>query len=242
MGKTLCLRLRLAEVETEKTPHVPAINQQYWNEKYPWGIQRLVSTHQLLHKSVPGRGKGVLWTNWNPKSLNLAKFSFLGMEVFWTNWNPRSLNLATFSFLGVGVFWTNWNPKSVNLANFFFISGGGGHTLDQFKSNVPSSDQIFIWEGVTLDQLKSKVQQSGQVYMGVLLWTNWNPKSLNLGWGGHSRQTQSWSQKSWPNFHWGGTLDTTFLKYLSGGTQGIWSTKFWQLECGSASQIVSHTN
>ena len=31
----------------------------------------------------------------------------------------------------------------------------------------------------------------------------------------------------------------TFLKYLSGGTQGILNQKFCQLECDSASQIVS---
>ena len=36
--------------------------------------------------------------------------------------------------------------------------------------------------GVTLAQLKSKVPQSGQVFIGGggVLWTNSNPKSLNL--------------------------------------------------------------
>ena len=37
------------------------------------------------------------------------------------------------------------------------------------------------------------------------------------------------------------TLDTTILKYLSGGTQGILSTKFSQPKLATASQIVSHT-
>ena len=61
--------------------------------RHPWEIQRLVSTYPFF-----GGGEGVLWTNSNPKSLNLAKFSF---------------------------------------------SLGGGITMDQLKSKVPQSGQVF---------------------------------------------------------------------------------------------------
>ena len=68
-----------------------------------FGIQRLVSTHtSALHLGpevlILGDGGGVLWTNWNAKSLNLAKFWFGegGGRVLLTNWNPKSLNLAKF--------------------------------------------------------------------------------------------------------------------------------------------------
>ena len=71
---------------------------------------------------------------------------------------------------------------------------------------------------------------------GRVLWTNSNLKSLNLAKfsfsGGYSGPTQTQSPNLSDKFHfWGGgggqgTLDTTFLKYLSGGTQGILSTKF----------------
>ena len=123
--------------------------------RYPWGTQRLVSTHQLPHKSVWGRG-----TLDQLKSQVLTKFSFEGV----------------------------------------------------LQTKVPSHSQHI-----------SKVPSPGQVFIG----------------GEYSRPTQIPSADI---FIWGGgTLDTSNTKYLSGGTQGILSTKFWQLECGRASQIVSHT-
>ena len=137
-----------------------------------------------------------------------------------TNLNPKSLNLAKFSFSvcgwGGGVLLrTNSNPKSLNLGKFSFSVGGwvgGGVTLDQPKSEVPQSGQIFIfmgeglvhpnfhWGGCTLDQLKSKVPhqlksevfQSGQIFIlgQGTLYTNSNSKSQVLtqfsisGWEG----------------------------------------------------------
>ena len=97
-----------------------------------------------------------------------------------------------------------------------------------------------IGGGGTHDQLKSKVTQSGQIYMGG---------------GAYSRPTQIQCAKIYPNFHFGGggIVETnsnskcqdlpkfsfsggeggewgysrpTFLKYLSGGTQGILHQKF----------------
>ena len=79
------------------------------------------------------------------------------------------------------------------------------------------------------------------IWRGGILWTNSNPKSLNLakfsflgGVGGvNSGPTQTQSLNLPDNFHFlgggvGGTLDITFHKYLDRGTQGIlaqnWST------------------
>ena len=56
------------------------------------------------------------------------------------------------------------------------------------------------------------------------------PAPTLVSWG-YCGPSQIPSPKSWPNFHFGvggGTLDTTFLKYLSGGTQGILHQKFSQ--------------
>ena len=74
--------------------------------------------------------------------------------VWWGWWysrpteiqSPSILYLAKFTFGGGGVLQTNWNPKSLNLAKFSF-GMGSGCTLDQLKSQVPSSAQIFIWGG-----------------------------------------------------------------------------------------------
>ena len=99
--------------------------------------------------------------------------------------------------------------KSQVLTKILFSGWEGGvGILGNSKLEVSSPDQVFIWGG-------------------GLLWNNSNPKSFNLAkfsWGG------------------GGTLDTTFFKYFSGGTQGILSTKFYKPKLGPASQIVSHTH
>ena len=101
-----------------------------------------------------------------------------------------------------------------------------------------------------MDQLKSKVPQSGQVFGGgrggtldKLKYKSLNMAKFQLGVGGYSGQTQIKS------FHWdqvwtksnskvptslkifisvGEILDATFLKYLSGAIQGIFSIKFLQ--------------
>ena len=111
--------------------HLLAVNR--WKRRYPWGIQRLVSTHQLPHKS----GGGLLWTNSNPKSLNLDKFSFSGGGgVLWANSNPNQLNSTQVYIWGVemgkgrGVLWTKSNLKSQHLWEFAFPRGWGGGTLD----------------------------------------------------------------------------------------------------------------
>ena len=160
-----------------------------------------------------------------------------------TNSNPKSLNLAKFSFSvcgwGGGVTQDQLKSKVSQSGQIFIFGGwvGGGVTLDQPKSEVPQSGQIFIfmgeglvhpnfhWGGCTLDQLKSKVPdqlksavfQSGQIFIlgQGTRYTNSNSKSQVL--------TQ-FSISAWEGG--GGTLDTTFLKYLSGITQGILHQKF----------------
>ena len=90
-----------------------------WTRRYPWGIQRLVSIHQLPHKSRGGGGE--LWTNSNPKSLNLIKFSFGGGGVLWTNSNPKFPNLVKFSFGGY-----SWPTQTWSHHQIFISAGGGG--------------------------------------------------------------------------------------------------------------------
>ena len=64
--------------------------------RYPWGIQQLVSTNQLPHKSW-----GAIHTNSIPKSLNLAKLPFSGVGeeggvILQTNSNPKSGQIVTW--------------------------------------------------------------------------------------------------------------------------------------------------
>ena len=169
---------------------------------------------------------GVLWANSNPKSPNLDKFSWGGGRGLWTSSNqildksfgwvgysgPTSKDLQSgqiIIFGGGALLWTNSNPKFLNLAKFSF-SGGGGILWTNFKSKVPQSG--FHWGGV-LWKLISKVPQSGQVFIG-----------------GYSGPTQT--QNPSPDQFFisgGGVLDTTFLKYLSGCTQGVLhQEKFWK--------------
>ena len=87
----------------------------------------------------------------------------------------------------------------------FHFHGRG--TLDQLKSKVPQSGQVFIFgvgERGSLDQVKPEVPTSLTIFIS----------------GG------------------GSTLDTTFHKYLSGGTQGILGTKFSQPKLTPASQCM----
>ena len=76
-----------------------------------------------LHTQVAfmGRGGGVLWANSNPKSLNLAKFSFGGYS-------------GPTKFQGPSI-WPSFHWER-------------GVTLDQLKPEVPTSLTIFIF---TLD-------------------------------------------------------------------------------------------
>ena len=65
--------------------------------------------------------------------------------------------------------------------------------------------------------------------------------------GGYSGPSQTRSSNISDNFHfWGsgggrGTLDTTFLKYLSGGTQGIWIKNSHSLVLLCIIDSLSHT-
>ena len=112
-----------------------------YTRRYPWGIQRIDSTHQLQHKSF---GKGDSGATQIP--------------------SPDQI------FIRRGVLQTNSNAKCQVLTNFSFFWGGGqgskgvGVTPDQLKLKVPSPGQVFIWSG-TPDQLKSKVPQSGQIFI-----------------------------------------------------------------------------
>ena len=88
---------------------------------------------------------------------------------------------------------------------------GGGHVLQKLK--VPRSDQIFIFRGGggIPDQLKHRWPRSAQIFMGG---------------GGYSSTTEPQSAKIFPKFSFSGGRYSgpTFLKYLSGGTQGIFNT------------------
>ena len=106
------------------------------------------------------------------------------------------------------------------------------HILGNSKLKVISTDQIFIFLGE-----------------GGVLWTKLNPKfwplwqfSFSRG-GGYSGPSQTRSPNLSDNFHFQGrvevgTLDTTFLKYLSGGTGGIFNTKFHKPKLGPATLCV----
>ena len=118
----------------------------------------ILHTHTHTHFFISGGG-GVLWTNWNPKSLNLAKFSF--------------------SVEGEGrVLWTNSNLKSLSLAKFHL---GGRGILDQVKIKGPQSGKVFMGGGDTLEKIKPKVPTSLTIFIsrgwgaGVL----WAPHSSN---------------------------------------------------------------
>ena len=114
--------------------------------------------------------------------------------------------------------------------NFHFlcvcVGWGGDSSPTQIQSHSIWPNFHFlcvcVGRGGTPDQLKSKVPQSGQIfiYRGEVLQTNSNPKCQVL-----------------TKFPWGGRGEEysrpTFLKYLSRGNR--------KMECGNASQIVSHT-
>ena len=69
--------------------------------RYPWGIQQLVSTHQLPHKS--GGGSPDQLKSQNPKCQDLPKFS-LGGGVYSRPTQIRSAKICpNFHFPGTGV-------------------------------------------------------------------------------------------------------------------------------------------
>ena len=86
--------------------------------RYPWGTQRLVSTHQLPHKSVLGGTLDQL------KSQVLTKFSFDGV--------PQTKVPSH-----------NQHISKVPSPGQVFIGGGRGSTPDQLKSQVPIFSFFF---------------------------------------------------------------------------------------------------
>ena len=110
--------------------------------RHPWEIQRLVSTYPFLG----GGGYSGPTQIQSPSIWPSFHFPWEG-ALPWINSNPKSLNLAKFSF-----------------------SLGGGITVDQLKSKVPQSGQVFRGRGVggSLDKLKSKSLNMAKFQLGVV--------------------------------------------------------------------------
>ena len=90
--------------------------------------------------------------------------------------------------------------------------GGGGGTLDQFKSKVPQSGQVFIFTGGVGGGFSGLIQiQSPSLSDNFHFWRR------------------------------GCTLNITFLKYLSRGIQGILTTNSLACSCIADSTCISHT-
>ena len=97
---------------------------------------------------------------------------------------------------------TRWSPHTSSLKCVCVGGGEGGSGPDQLKPKCHNLSKAgLLWVG-------------GWVGVGP---DQLNPKCQDLSksafWGG------------------GGGFRLTFLKYLSGGTQGILNQKFWQLVC-----------
>ena len=119
----------------------------------------------------------------------------------------------------------------VSTHKFSFGAVYYGPTQMQLKFQVLTKFLLSGWEGEVgiLGNSKLEVSSPDQVFI-------WEGR-------GYSGTTQIQSLSIWLSFNGGGgvTLDTTFLKYFGGGTQGILSTKFYKPKLVPASQIVSHT-
>ena len=165
-------------------------------------------------------------------------------------WRRCNISLAQYS--------TTSHPQMETLAPFLYAPLLAQYILNETASAGDTAISLHTWGGGTLDQLRSKVPQSGIEQLvsthkggGRVLWTNSDPKSLNLakfslslGWVLWTNSTPK-SHPLWQdNFHFrggGGVLWTppsTFLKYLSGGTQGISNTKLSKPKIGPASQML----
>ena len=129
-----------------------------------------------------------------------------------------------------------WYPLEIRQlvsTHSFPPCSGEGYTLDQLKSKITSTGQMFIeGRGGTLDQLQSKVPSPGQIFMG--------------GGGGEGCTLDQLKPEvpspdqffiSWKRGYSGHYIP----QRLEWGTQGILSTQFSQPKLGPASQIVSHT-
>ena len=137
--------------------------------------------------------------------------------------------------------YSNWSP---HMSSLKLVVGGSRPT----QPKVPRSVQICIWGGGGPDQLNPKCQDlSKSAFLGERE-RGGGPDQLNpkcqdlsksafsvLGEGVVVQTDSTQSAKICPNLHGGGGgggwFRLTFLKYLSGGTQGILNQKFWQLEC-----------
>ena len=69
-----------------------------------------------------------------------------GGVILWPSLNPKSLNLAKFSFMEGG-FIPIQIQSSLNLAKIIFFSMDRGGSLAQLKSKVPQYGQVFIFGG-----------------------------------------------------------------------------------------------
>ena len=101
------------------------------------------------------------------------------------------------------------NQKCQDLSKSAF--SGGGSRSTQPKDKVPRSVQICIGKGGGPDKLNPKSQICIEEGGAVVVQTN-STQSAKSAWGGEGGRGW-WSRP-------------TFLKYLSGGTQGILNTNF----------------
>ena len=134
----------------------------YKTRRYPWGIQRLVSTYsncnpvlgsqnskcQDLPKFLLGGG-GVFCSSQNSKCQDLLKCKFSGGGAWWRVFcssQTQSANIyLNFNFQGGEGYSCQVKTQSANIClNFNFWVGGGGYSC-QVKTQVPRSDQLFIW-------------------------------------------------------------------------------------------------
>ena len=131
-----------------------------------------------------GKGRGVLLTKSNPKSLNLAKFS-LGGGVLWTNSNPKFFNLAKFSFGGGTL--DQVQPKVPSSLTIFFSGGGGGYSghripkilewghSGNFESKILAAYLAFAWQSF----IHYDVIISSNCFCA--LWKGWSITSIRTG-------------------------------------------------------------
>ena len=170
-----------------------------------------------------------LKTRWYPRGIQKLVSTYRLPEtpgkrvVLQTNSNPKSQDLPKLSFLEGGCT-PDSNSKCQDLPKLSFLEG----VYSRLKLKVPRSAQIIIFGGGVL-QTNSKCQDLPKFSFlegeGVLQ-TNSNSKCQDLpkysflwGWGGGGGGGSGLYSR------------LTFLKYLSGDTQGILNQNFWQLEC-----------
>ena len=159
--------------------------------RYPWGIQRIVSTHKFPHNPKV------------PRSVQICIFKV-----------PRSVQIHIFGGGGGECSRPTETQSTKICPNLHFQRGGGP---DQLKPKVPRSVQIYIFGGGGPDQLKPKVPRSVQICIGGGCSRPTETQSAKIspnlhfervgGWGWGvwgSRPTETQSAKICLNLHFQG--------------------------------------